>query len=147
MKRNVLFTLILGLLFIGGTAFAQGDASRDNLAEVKRGAFNEILLTGGKKVDENVPYYFRHHKKLPTYFNGYTVELTTSLLPLRRDNHLFKKFGSVKIDLLEEGGFAYVLTGFRNKAAARAYLEMVAEHHCDTARIVYYKNGKRKVKR
>jgi len=112
----------------------------------KKGAFNESADVSEEIIEEEIPYYYRQHKKLPTFYSGYVIELTTSDLPLRRDYNLFEKFGNVFVDQMKEGGFSYMITGFRNEKAAASFLKSIVIHRASEARVVYYNKGDRKIK-
>jgi len=89
--------------------------------------------------------YYRHHKKLSVTHSGIVLELITSDLPLRRDAPLFKQFGNVYYDQLDEGGYAYcILTNFSKLKPAKAYLQQMILPHAPTARVVKYQLGRRK---
>lgn len=89
--------------------------------------------------------YFRHHKKLPLTYSGILLELTTSNLPLKRDHPLFKQFGNVFYDRLDEGGYAYcILTKFSDLDKAKIYLEQMILHRAPRAKVIKYQLGRRK---
>ncbi len=92
-----------------------------------------------------VPGYFRHHKKLSSYFSGYAIELTRSDLPLKRNYILFERFGGIQVDRLKRGSFSYLITGFRNQKAAKKHLQKIVKPQAPESRIVQYVRGKRKV--
>ena len=112
------------------------------IATEKKGAFNESADESAEIIEEEIPYYYRQHKKLPTYFTGYVIELTTSDLPLRRDYNLFEKFGNVLVDHMEKvGGFSYMIKGFRNEKAAKSFLNNIVIHSAPEAKVIYYNKG------
>ena len=114
-------------------------------------AFHES--TESTKITENqasfypkkTPNYYRHHKKLPLTYSGVVLELTTSELPLKRDHELFKQFGNVYYDQLEEGGYAYcILTSFTDLKKAKGYLQAMITPRAPAAKVVKYQLGRRK---
>jgi hypothetical protein len=142
MAAAMIFLPLIGIaqndaLTMGGTPKG-GDAT---------GAFNEILEHSNIGEDNQIAHYYRHHRKLPTFFDGFAVELTTSDLPLRRDYPLFEQFGNVLVDQLDEGGFSYLITGFRSEKAAKTILKEMIQHRAPEATVVHYNKGKRKTKK
>ncbi len=91
--------------------------------------------------------YYRHHKQLAATFSGYVIELTTSERPLKRSHELFGQFGKVHYDQLEDGTYSYcIVVDFREKKAAKHFLEQVVRPKAADARIIQYKKGIRKTK-
>jgi len=104
-----------------------------------------------KKQHQQNPYtlqetiHYRHHKKLSVTHSGIVLELITSDLPLKRNFPLFKQFGNVYYDVLDEGGYAYcILTNFNKLKKAKAYLQQMILPHAPTAKVVKYQLGRRK---
>ncbi len=94
---------------------------------------------------KKMPTFYRHHKKLPLTYSGIVLELATTDLPLKRDNQLFKQFGNVHYDKLDNGAYAYcILTSFSNLKQAHDYLHKMIIHRAPTAKVVKYQLGKRK---
>ena len=94
---------------------------------------------------EEIPDYYRHHKKLSSEYEGYAIELTTSDLPLKRNYFLFDQFGNVNYDKLEDGGYSYcILAKFSSKKSVEHFLETIILPKAPEARLIEYKNGKRK---
>ncbi|MGB1216371.1 MAG: hypothetical protein ACPG5P_00760 [Saprospiraceae bacterium] len=128
--------------------FAQDELLASNTSP-RKGAFNEHIESP-KKIEGKGKsnYYYRHHKKMTSFYTGYVIEITTADLPLRRDYFLFKRFGNVKIDHLEkEGGFSYLITGFKDEKTSKGFLNNIVLHHAPEARVIYYHKGKRKEKK
>ncbi len=142
---KMIMTLIV-LLVAVNMNYAQTDDLVLTTESEKKGAFNESVDASEEVVEEVIPYYYRHHKKLSSFYSGYVIELTTSDLPLRRDYFLFEKFGNVLVDQLEEGGFSYVIQGFRNEKSAQAFLDNIVIHNAPEAKLVQYNKGERKIK-
>lgn len=95
---------------------------------------------GGK-----VPGYYRHHRRLSAAYSGYVIQLIISDLPLRRDYHLFEQFGSIFVDQLPGGGYAYCLKiNFNEEAAIQQFLHTIIRPKVPNAKIIRYKKGVRK---
>ena len=143
MKEVKFLTIVFFMMFfMAGTTSAQNDNELAITTE-KKGAFNESADESDEIVEDEIAHYYRQHKKLPSFFTGYVIELTTSDLPLRRDYVLFEKFGNVMIDQLEEGGFSYVIEGFKNEKAATSFLNNIVIHNASEAKVILYEKGKR----
>ncbi len=109
----------------------------------RKGAFNEVIET--TDAEEKSAYYFRRHKQLSPFFSGYAVEVARSQGPLRRNHTVFRQFGQVKVHRLDDGGYSYVITGFRNKKAVEKFVEDILSIWIPDAQIYRYKKGSRKV--
>ena len=114
-------------------------------------AFHSTKKSAEKKQQQQNAYDFvkntdyRHHKKLSVTHSGIVLELITSDLPLKRDFSLFKQFGNIYYDVLEEGGYAYcILTNFNKLKHAKTYLQKMIHPHAPNARVVKYQLGRRK---
>ncbi len=98
-----------------------------------------------KQQKEEIPDYYRHHNKLSSNYEGYVIELTTSRLPLKRNHSLFDQFGSIFYDKLKNGGYSYcILANFSSKKSVEHFLETIVLPKATEAKLVEYKNGKRK---
>lgn len=145
--RNIKFLIIFCIAIFCCINITQAQNNEDlAITTEKKGAFNESADVSDEIIEEEIPYYYRQHKKLPTFYTGYVIELTTSDLPLRRDYNLFEKFGNVFVDQMKEGGFSYMITGFRNEKAATSFLKNIVIHRASEARVIYYNKGDRKLK-
>ena len=90
---------------------------------------------------------YRHHKQLPTGFTGYVIELIHSEVPLQRKNEMFKHFGNVVYDKLEDGSYSYCFViDFGKKKSMETFLQKVVRPKVTEARIIQYKKGIRKPK-
>lgn len=108
---------------------------------------NSELVKKTKKsinVTTGIPSHFRHHRKLKPYFSGYAIQITTSDLPLQRDYYLFERFGSVKIDRLSKGGFAYLITGFKSEKATKKFCDLIVRPQAPESKVVRYVKGRMK---
>ena len=104
----------------------------------------EVFIDKGP---DKVPYFFRHHKKIPISYSGFAIELTTADLPLKRDYFLFEKFGNVFYEKRKEGGYAYlILIDFKSKKAVEDFLNNIVLPKAPEAKMVNYKRGVRKTK-
>ena len=98
-----------------------------------------------KQVREEIPDYYRHHKKMSSQYEGFAIELTTSGLPLKRNYFLFEQFGSVFYDQLEKGGYSYcIIANFSSRKSVERFLELIILPKAPEAKLIEYKNGKRK---
>lgn len=143
--KDLKFLVILCIAIFCCANVAQAQNNEDlAITTEKKGAFNESADVSEEVIEDEIPFYYRQHKKLPTFYTGYVIELTTSDLPLRRDYNLFEKFGSVFVTQMKEGGFSYMIIDFRNEKAAAAFLENIVIHRASEAKVVYYNKGERK---
>lgn len=144
MKQvRLLAVAFLMIFFSMGTTFAQSDNELAITTTEKKGAFNESADESEEIIEDEIAHYYRQHKKLPSFFSGYVIELTTSDLPLRRDYVLFERFGNVMVDQLPEGGFAYVIQGFKNEKSASSFLNNIVIHNAPEAQVIRYEKGRR----
>ncbi|MEM6321840.1 MAG: hypothetical protein AAF960_29540 [Bacteroidota bacterium] len=91
------------------------------------------------------PFFYRHHKRLELTHSGIVLELIVSERPLERSHPIFRQFGNVHYDRLDEGGYAYcVLTNFGDVKKANEFLRQMILRRAPEARVVRYKLGKRK---
>ncbi len=88
---------------------------------------------------------YRHHRAMPAGYDGYVVELILAERPLARNHQLFNQFGSVYYDLTPEGKYAYcLLVDFSRRSALEQYVKKMIIHRAPEARVVEYRDGKRK---
>ncbi|MGK0388884.1 MAG: hypothetical protein ACI94Y_001616 [Maribacter sp.] len=148
MMKDIRFLTVVAFMmfFMAGTVSAQNNEELAITTE-KKGAFNESADESDEIIEDEIAHYYRQHKKLPSFFSGYVIELTTSDLPLRRDYVLFEKFGNVMIDQLEEGGFSYIIQGFKNEKAATSFLNNIVIYNASEAKVVLYEKGRRGTKK
>lgn len=89
--------------------------------------------------------HFRHHRQLSSNYSGQFIQLTISDRPLPRTYELFRQFGKVYYDQLEDGRYAYGLkVEFTNKKAMKKFLDQVVRPRAKDACLVSYKKGFRK---
>jgi hypothetical protein len=94
---------------------------------------------------EEIPDYYRHHKRMSSNYEGFAIELTTSSLPLKRNYILFDQFGSVYYDQLEKGGYSYCIqANFSSKKSVERFFETVILPKAPEAKLIEYRKGKRK---
>jgi len=137
--------LHLGILCLF-VSFAVLSAQQDNFF-VLHESMESANTTNNQKTfyPKKMPSFYRHHKKLPLTYSGIVLELTTSDLPLRRDDQLFKQFGNVHYDKLDGGEYAYcILTNFNDLKKAHGYLQQMIIPRAPAAKAVKYQLGKRK---
>lgn len=131
---------LLAFIFLATT----GATAQDTGDLVFSEGTSAVMVAYKEAMPDDTPDYYRHHQKLSGYFSGYAIELTTSDFPLERNYYLFERFGSVKIDKIPQGGFSYLITGFKNEAAAKIHLDRIVIHQAPEAKVVYYTKGRRK---
>ena len=89
---------------------------------------------------------FRFHKKLPSLYQGYAIEVAASNYPLDRTEGVFRKFGGIHYDKLQGGGYSYLILGrFSSEESALHFLETIIQPREQSARLIQYKEGKRSV--
>ena len=94
---------------------------------------------------EEVPDYYRHHKKISSSYEGFAIELTSSALPLKRNYFLFDQFGSVYYEKLDDGAYSYCIkANFSSKKSVERFLETIILPKAPEAKLVEYRKGKRK---
>ena len=137
--KNLLTAVLIGL---SGMAFAQTGTSNYSTKFVS--------LKSEKKVAEKPKsstntYAYAYTKRIPALYSGYVIELTTSELPLTRDYETFKNFGKIYHDKTQEGYYSYVIIAdFNKKESVEDYIKNIVAHRIPDAKIILYKNGKRK---
>jgi hypothetical protein len=134
--------LVASLIFLSKTAYSQ----ESYLFEGE--SASTVVSKGSKKpnaVSETFSPY-RFHKKLPLTYHGYAIEVITSKYPLDRDHPVFRQFGNVHYDKLQEGGYSYVVKAeFSSDKAALHFLKTIIVHKAPEARLFFYKDGIRKI--
>ena len=91
--------------------------------------------------------HFRHHRRLSATYSGQFIQLILTDRPLARDFELFRQFGKVYYDQLEDGRYAYGLkVDFSSKKAISSFIEGVVRPRAAEARLVEYKKGSRSEK-
>lgn len=111
---------------------------------------NKETLAVAKKEQQQpaITSSYRYHRKLAKTHTGIVIELMASNLPLERDLAIFKQFGNVFYDKLDEGGYSYVIkTNFTSTEAAQKFLNNIIIHKAPDGRVIEYDEGKRKVVR
>ena len=80
---------------------------------------------------------------VPNTFTGYKVELFTSVDELDNSHSIFKRYGMVYLD--DTGvAFSYMIGEFQGEEAAAKFLRTVIKPLYPEAKVIRYKNGKRK---
>ena len=135
-RRN---TIVLYLLLMTIGAF--GQLSSEPMASV-------ILVKDGqttsKETTTTLPKTYYHHYRLSGTYTGLMIEIASSELPMERTNPLFRQFGKVYYDKLDEGGYSYVITtDFTHKKSLRKFFERVIQPKITSARMIEYRSGKR----
>ena len=84
----------------------------------------------------------RTHRRLMASYTGYLIELTVADLPLRRDHHLFQKFGNIAYVKRADGKYVYLIpVDFRKRTSVEDYLNNIVSYKAPGARVVEYKRG------
>ena len=109
---------------------------------------NEIFAAAKTVEKESAPAStpYRFHKKLPQLFSGYAIEVAASNYPLDRANPIFRQFGNIHYEKLQEGGYSYLILGkFSSKESALQFVQTIIKPKAEDARLFEYKDGIRKV--
>jgi len=137
--KNLLTAVLIGL---SGMTFAQAGNSDYSTKFVS--LKSETKATVKPNSNTNT-YAYAYTKRIPALYSGYVIELATSDLPLTRDYEAFKHFGKIYHDKTQEGYYSYVIIAdFNKKESVEDYVKNIVAHRIPNAKIVLYKNGKRK---
>lgn len=110
---------------------------------LERNSYQEDKKQAKKSIPK-IKGTYRHHKALPDTFAGSVIELTTSDFPLQRDYPLFKQFGQVYYDRIQDVGYSYcIVANFSSEKSLQKYLDQVIIPKAPEAKLIVYKNGKR----
>ena len=138
--KNLLTAVLIGL---SSMAFAQTGASTYSPKFVSLKSEKKVVPAQPKS--SNNTYAYAYTKRIPALYSGYVIELTTSELPLTRDYEDFKTFGKVYHDKTQEGYYSYlIIADFNKKESVEDYIKNIVAHRIPDAKIILYKNGKRK---
>ncbi|MGK0365318.1 MAG: hypothetical protein ACI85O_002384 [Saprospiraceae bacterium] len=137
--KNLLTAVLIGL---SSMLLAQTSTSAYSTKFVS--LKSEKKITDKSKNNANV-YAYAYTKRIPALYSGYVIELATSELPLKRDYEVFKNFGKIYHDKTQEGYYSYVIIAdFNKKESVEDYIKNIVAHQVPDAKIILYKNGKRK---
>ena len=135
--KNLLTAVLIGLSFM---MFAQTEAAQYSRKFVSIKAEKK---TTRKPASSTRTYAYT--KRIPALYSGYVVELTTSELPLKKDYDAFKSFGKIYHDKTQKGYYSYVIMAdFNKKESVEDYIKNIVAHRIPDAKVILYKNGKRK---
>ena len=138
---NTLRTCLLLCAFI--LLFANAANAQSSLAYQDGTAYRSA-----KTATASIPAPTHIHKKLPSFYEGYAVEVATSTYPLDPSNPIFRKFGNIHYDKLERGSYSYIILGrFSNDHSALHFLNNIIAPQVTDAKVVHYKDGIRKIVR
>ena len=102
-------------------------------------------FTSKGDVLEEIPSYYRKHKLLDKDFSGYVIELLQSDVKLKRNYPLFKRFGNIRIEQLENGKYSYcIIANFKKSNSLKIFVNEVIIPRAPEAKAWKYKKGKRK---
>lgn len=142
------FTISLDLLTDLSSTSNPNQYSSDNVSKeifFTVSALDDDLTSKGVDNEEGVPSYFRQHKIMPVNFSGFVIELLQSEEKLERNYPLFKRFGNVHVQQLENGKFSYCIIANFNKAKSlKIFVEDIIVPLAPEAQAFKYKKGKRK---
>ena len=139
-------SLLLALLFVASFNFAQ-TASNNTSTSISADA-NDLLATRytPKKSTRNPKKTYRFHQRLSGTYSGLAIEIIAADLPLERSLPLFRQFGNVHYDKLEEGGYSYVIkTNITDKKSLKNFYETIILPRNPDAKMIEYKFGKRNI--
>ena len=137
--KNLLTAVLIGL---SGMLFAQTGTSAYSTKFVSLKSEKKVA-TKTKSSTKTSSYAYT--KRIPALYSGYVIELTTSELPLTRDYEAFKSFGKIYHDKTQQGYYSYVIIAdFNKKESVEDYIKNIVAHRIPDAKIILYKNGKRK---
>lgn len=139
-------TKILTILFVGwaGLSFAQSGTAtyKKKLVSLKT---EKTTVTASEKTAKFTGYAYT--KKIPAFYSGYVIELTTSDVPLTRDYEAFKSFGKIYHNKTDEGYYSYfILADCNKRESVEEYVNNIVLHRVPQAKIIDYKNGQQKEK-
>lgn len=77
-------------------------------------------------------------------FTGYSVQLLITNMPLPEGANVYYYFGDVREEQVSSNEYKYVVGQFKSKKAAKKFLNTYLMKHYTNAKIVEYKEGKRK---
>lgn len=139
-------SLLLAFLFVATLSFAQ-TSFNNATASINEDA-NAMLATHyiPKKSTPKPTKSTRFHQRLSGTFSGLAIELIAADLPLERSYPLFRQFGNVHYDRLEEGGYSYIIkTDIEDKKSLEKFYKNVILPRNEQAKMVEYKFGKRNI--
>ena len=145
--KKLLFQLALFLIGLGSPFWAVGQYYQGNPAPTYEWIKQVTLQVNEQPTRKVIPDYLRHQDRLPATYHGQVIELLISERPLQRQHPLFRQFGKVYYDQLEDGRYAYcILSQFRSKKELKTFLDTMIKPRASTARLVSYKKGQRKLR-
>ena len=142
-------SLLLALWFVASISFAQ-TYSNNTSTSINTDA-NSMLASrySPKKTapkSTKSTSSVRFHQRLSGTFSGLAIELIAADLPLERSLPLFRQFGNVHYDKLDQGGYSYIIkTDFEDKKALEKFYHTVILPRNAKAKMVEYKFGKRNI--
>jgi len=82
-------------------------------------------------------------RKMASNFTGYQIEFLLTDQPLAATNPMFYQHGNIILEQKKSGEYAYLLGDFKEKRDAAIFLREVILPRYETAKLVYYVQGKR----
>jgi len=134
---QMLFTAPQNAMIETGIIVDANENSYRSPEATKYGAFGETIKEN--PIDTT---YFRKPKEVKNTFTGFSIQLTSSKIPLARTDAIFYYFGGVKVENTNNG-FSYLIGNFKSRRSAEKYLYSVLVTRFPKAKIIQYKQGKR----
>lgn len=139
-------TLRLSVLLLAVLSFCVKSSAQTVIAFDGETAYVTNKTAKKTTKPSNTPYRF--HKKLPSLYEGYAIEVAASNYPLDRTDGVFRKFGGIHYDKLDEGGYSYLILGrFSDEKSALHFLNTIILPRANDARLILYKEGNRSIVR
>lgn len=82
-------------------------------------------------------------KSIATNFDGYSVEIISSISKLPNSHALFTQYGNLFLEERKDGKFAYLIGEFGSEKEANLFLQNIISPKYPKANIVQYLNGRR----
>ncbi len=86
----------------------------------------------------------RFPSAIPESFSGYKIEILHTMERVQEDNPIFFRHGRVAEEQLEDQSYAYLVGSFESEEEARAFLDKFISVNYPDAKVIQYKNGKRR---
>lgn len=77
-------------------------------------------------------------------FTGYSVQLLVTNMPLPKTANVYYYFGDVTEEQVSNNEYHYMVGQFKSAKTAKKFLDTYLMKHYTTAKVIEYKDGKRK---
>lgn len=120
-------------------------SARNSSSSAIVGAFGEfVVIKETTKINNKIGNgFYRKAKALPTGFNGYAIQITTSMEGLDVNDKLFAEFGNLLVEEALNPKFCYIVGSFRTKVGAEKYMNTIIGNRYPNAKVLKYKEGVR----